>query len=84
MTTERLDVRLGREQRRKLRELAAEQHSPISDVVRRLIDKAYEESLAVRRKRAVEELGRLTVEDLPDPSTVNEQLEATHEPGGLY
>ena len=34
MTVERLDVRLDRERRRKLRELAAEQGVPVSEDVR--------------------------------------------------
>ena len=40
--TNRLDVRLDSEHRRRLEELAQEKGEPISDVVRRLIDGAYE------------------------------------------
>lgn len=83
MTTERLDVRLDQERRRKLRELAAEQGAPVSEMVRRLIDRAYEETLKANRKRAARELGRLKIEDVPDPATLNRQLERAHEPGGL-
>ncbi len=83
MTVERLDVRLDQERRRKLRELAEEQGAPVSEMVRRLIDMAYEDTLGVRRKRAAQELGRLEVEDVPDPATLKRQLEATHEPGGV-
>jgi hypothetical protein len=84
MTVERLDVRLDQERRRKLRELAAEQGAPVSEMVRRLIDRAYEDTLGARRKRAAQELGRLEIEDVPDPAILNRQLEATHEPGGLH
>ena len=45
MTNKRLDVRLDTERRRKLGALAAEQGAPISEMVRRLIDRAYEETL---------------------------------------
>ena len=83
MTTKRLDVRLDTERRRKLGELAAEQGAPISDMVRRLIDRAYEETLQARRKRAAQELGRLEIEDVPDPATLSRQLEGAHEPGSL-
>jgi hypothetical protein len=83
MAVERLDVRLDLERRRKLRELAAEHRIPVSETVRRLIDRAYEESLGVRRKRAARELAGLQIEDVPDPETVNRQLEAAHEPSGL-
>ena len=83
MTTERLDVRLDQERRRKLQRLAAEQGAPVSQVVRGLIDRAYEETLQARRRRAARELGLLEIEDLPDPATLNRQLEGAHEPGGL-
>jgi hypothetical protein len=84
MTTERLDVRLDQERRRKLRELAAEQGAPVSEMVRRLIDRAYEETLKAHRKRAARELGRLKIEHVPDSATLNRQLERAHEPGGLH
>ena len=84
MTTERLDVRLDQERKRKLRELAEEQGAPVSEMVRRLIDQAYEDTLAARRKRAAWELGQLEIEDVPEPVTLEQQLEAAHEPGGLH
>ncbi len=83
MTVERLDVRLDQERRRKLRELAAEQGAPVSEMVRRLIDMAYEDTLNARRKRAAQELGRLELEDVPDPATLCRQLEAAYESGDL-
>ena len=84
MATERLDVRLDQERRRKLRELAAEQGAPVSEMVRRLIDRAYEDTLQARRRRAAQELGRLEIEDVPDPETLSRQLEGTHDSGGLH
>ena len=48
MTTERLDVRLDQERRRKLQQLAAEQGAHVSVIVRGLIDRAYEETLQAR------------------------------------
>ena len=80
----RLDVRLNAEQRRRLEELAEEQGAPISDVVRHLIDEAYEGVMRERRKRAVERLMRLAVEDPPDADALSRELEAAHEPGGLH
>ena len=84
MTTERLDVRLDQERRRKLRELAAEQGAPVSELVRRLIDRAYEETLQARRRRAAQKLGQLEIEDVPDPEALSRQLEGTYEPGGFH
>ena len=80
----RLDVRLDSERRRRLEELVEERGVPISAVVRRLIDDAYEDIVRVRRKQAVERLIGLNVEDSPDPDTLSRELEAAHEPGGLH
>ncbi len=80
----RLDVRLDTERRRRLEELAAAQAKPISEMVRGLIDDAYEDVLRQRRRQAVERLIRLEVEDPPDAATLSRELEATHEPGGLH
>ncbi len=79
----RLDVRLDDEHRRRLNELVAEAGAPISDVVRALIDEAYEDAMRRRRKEAVERLIRREVETPPDPATISRQLEEAHEPGGL-
>ena len=80
----RLDVRLDAEQRRRLEEVVEESGLPISDVVRSLIDDAYEEVMRRRRMSAVEHLIRLEVEDPPDPATLSRELEGAYEPGGLY
>ena len=80
----RLDVRLDSEHRRRLEKLAEEKGEPISEVVRRLIDDAYQEIMRERRIRAAETLASLEVEDPPDPEQLSRELEAAHEPGGLY
>ncbi len=54
MASVRLDVRLDGERRRKLQEIAAARGAPVSQVVRALIDQAYEEAqLEVEHHRAV-------------------------------
>lgn len=83
MKSQRLDVRLDPERQKRLRALAAQYHTPISDVVRRLIDGAYEETMRERRLRIVEELSQMAVESMPDPDELSRQLEATYEPGGI-
>ena len=80
----RLDVRLDAERRRRLEELVEERGVPISEVVRCLIDDAYESVMRHRRKEAVGRLIRLRVADSPDVATLSRELEAAHEPGGLY
>ncbi|MDP2674453.1 MAG: ribbon-helix-helix protein, CopG family [Dehalococcoidia bacterium] len=81
--TERLEVRLDRERRRKLSELAQGRGVPVSQAVRQMIDEAYKEALRERRIRAARELARLAVEDVPDPATLSRQLEGTYEPPDL-
>jgi len=80
----RLEVRLDDERRRRLEQLVAERSVPISEVVRGLIDDAYEEAMQKRRHDAVARLVRLEVEDPPDPATLSRELEEAHEPGGLH
>ena len=79
----RLDVRLDAERRRRLEELVEERGAPISEVVRSMIDDAYESIMRERRRQAVERLTGLEVEDPPDAATLSRELEAAHEPGGL-
>ena len=80
----RLDVRLDAERRRRLEELVEKRGVPISEVVRSLIDDAYENVVQERRRQAVGRLTKLEVEDPPDAATLSRELEAAHEPGGLY
>ena len=80
----RLDVRLDSERRRRLEELAEEMGMPISEVVRCLIDYAYDGILQRRRRQAVEELVDLNVEDMPDQATLSSQLEEAHESGSVH
>ena len=84
MAIERLEVRLDRDRRRKLAELASEQGTAVSETVRRLIDQAYEQVREVRRRQAAQELVRLEIEEVPDPVTVSRQLEGTYESGDLH
>ena len=84
MATQRLDVRLDGSRRRKLQELAAEEGSSVSEAVRRLIDRAYEDIQQGRRIRAAQELGRLEIEGVPGPVALSQELEDAHEPGGIH
>ncbi len=78
MHTSRLEVRLDRERRRKLTEIAAARGAPVSQVIREMIDQAYEEARRADRLRAAQELAQLEVEDVPDQATLNRQLESTY------
>ena len=79
----RLDVRLDSKRRRRLAEMARDRGVPISDVIRSLIDDAWEGILRERRRQAVDQLVSLEVEAPPDPQDLCRELEEAHEPGGL-
>lgn len=80
----RLDVRLDPERRRRLELVVEESGLPVPEVVRRLIDDAYEDVMRKRRMGAVQRLVGLDVEDPPDAATLSSELEEAHEPGGLH
>jgi len=84
MAAERYEIRLDSERRRQLRELAALYEASASDVVRRLIDQAYEELDRERRLEAVRKMASLEIEDVPDPEELSRQLDATHDIPDLY
>ncbi len=74
MTTERLAVRLDREHKRKLSELAEREGVPISEVVRRLIDNAWEIDRRSYLLKLVDEMATLNIEDVPDPDELSREL----------
>ena len=79
----RLEVRLDEKRRAQLEEIADTQGASISEVVRALIDDAYEAMIQEDRRRAVEELINLRGEVMPDPEELSRQLASAHEPGGI-
>ena len=81
MTTERLEVRIDSELRRKLDELAKAEGSPASVLVREMIETAYEEALLTRRLEAVRRIAESELEDVPDMETLRRQLDEAHDPG---
>lgn len=78
MPTARLDVRLDREHRVKLDEIAASRRLPVSAVIRAMIEETYEAVHRDKRLQAVRELAGVNVEDFPDPETLSRQLESTY------
>ena len=80
----RLDVRLADEQRRRLDEIVEVRGQLLSEVVRGLIDDAYEDVMRERRRAAARRLSALEVEEPPDPAQLSRELEGAHDPGGLY
>ena len=74
MSSERYEIRLDSEHKKRLRELSAAYGVPGSQVVKDLIDKACAEQDRERRRRAAEELCSMEIEDVPDMATLKKQL----------
>ena len=75
----RFEVRLDKECRERLDELAENQGVTAADIVRQLIDDAYEGVLQERRLRAAEELIAMNAEAPPDPAELSRLLESAHD-----
>ena len=80
----KLDLRLDAERWRRLEVIVEERSLPVPEVVRNLIDDAYENVTRKHRINAVGGMFRLEVEDPPDAATLSRELEAAHEPGGVH
>jgi len=79
LRTERVEVRLDRETRGKLEEVAAARGSSVSELVRSLIERSHEEEVAgAARLAAAERIGRMEVEAVPEPAELKRQLSETH------
>lgn len=79
--TERVEVRLDGDTRRKLREVASSRDVSVSEVVRELIERSYEAELVKSRVRAADEVGRLELEDVPEMEILRRQLGEAHGSG---
>lgn len=79
----RFEVRMNTECREKLDELAESRGVSAADIVRQLIDAAYEEVIRQRRLQAAEELIAMEVEDPPDPEELSRILDSAHDVCGL-
>ncbi len=84
MRREQVEIKLDPETRGKLEEMAAARGSSVSELVRSLIEHSYEEEVAgVVRSQAAERIGRMEVENVPEPAELKRQLSEAHGPGAL-
>ena len=79
----RFEVRLEKECRERLDELALNKGATAAEVVRQLIDNAYEEVMRQRRLEAAEELVAMNAEIPPDPEELSRLLGTAHDVSGL-
>lgn len=78
--SDRLEIRLDPERRRRLDQLAQRRHASISDLVRALLDREYEEWLGSERMRVARVISALSIEDVPKPGLLDQQLEQAYDP----
>ena len=77
--TSRFEVRLDKECRERLDELAENKGIAAAEIVRQLIDNAYQEVIQKRRIQAAEELIAMNAEVPPDPAELSRLLETAHD-----
>lgn len=83
MTTERIEVRLAPEQKRRLAELAEQDQVTISEAIRDMIDERFEARARERRAAALHRLVSREIDNVPDPAELSRQLSQAYRPGGL-
>jgi len=74
MASERYEIRLDAQHKARLGELATTYGVPGSQVVKDLIDKAFQDSRRAARMRAAEDLASINGEDVPGMETLKRQL----------
>lgn len=84
MASERLEVRLDPNRRKKLDYLANQADAPASELVRRFIDSAYESAMIEHRLELVAHIASAELEAVPDPEELSRQLDETYEIADPY
>jgi predicted transcriptional regulator len=79
MARDRLEVRLGPEGQERLRRIAHHRHKGMSEVVRDLIDDAYEELRRADRIAAARELGEMQALELGTPEELEAEIETMYD-----
>ena len=80
----RLDIRLDHDCRARLDAVVEDSGLSASEIIRNLIDQAYEGVLKKERQKAFERLISLNIETPPDPAELSRELEEAHAPGHIY
>jgi len=76
--TKRVEMRLDDETYEDLAELAAERQTSVSATVREAIRLLREERDREERRKAVDELAAMEIEEMPDPEELSRQLNSTY------
>ena len=80
----RLDIRLDHDCRARLDAVVQESGLSASEIIRNLINQAFEDVIKKERQNAFQRLISLNIETPPDPAELSRELEETHAPGHIY
>jgi hypothetical protein len=75
MVSARLEVRLDPEYKQKLDEVVRMRGTPVSALVREMIDRLYDDAWREKRHAAALRLVGMEIEDVPDPDELSRQLD---------
>jgi hypothetical protein len=79
MVTERLEIRIDKERKQYLEWVAKDEARSISDAVRLLLDRGFEEWMKERRRLAVERIAAMEIEEMPDPEELARQMDSMYD-----
>lgn len=79
MVTERLEIRIDKERKEYLERVARDEARSISDAVRLLLDRGFEEWMKERRRLAVKRIAAMEIEEMPDPEELARQMDSMYD-----
>ena len=79
MVTKRVEVRLDAETAEVLTNLAHERRSTISEVLRVAVRRMDDEAQRERRRRIVDEIAAMEIEEMPDPDELARQMDSMYD-----
>ncbi len=74
MTLERVEVRLDADRKQKLTKIAEIKNESVSELVRQMIDRLYDEAMLEYRLGLIRRMSEANVEEMPDPEELVRQL----------
>jgi hypothetical protein len=79
VVTKRVEFRADEETAETLLELVARRKTTVSEVLREAVRRMDEQDQRERRRRIVDELAAMEIEEMPDPDELKRQLDSMHD-----
>jgi Arc/MetJ-type ribon-helix-helix transcriptional regulator len=77
--TKRVEFRVDEETAETLSELVARRKTTVSEVLREAVRRMDEQEQRERRRRIVDELAAMEIEEMPEPEELKRQLDSMHD-----